>query len=277
MRAKPFLKWCGGKAHLAPLIASLMPKKINTYYEPCLGGGAVFFELAAQKRFKSAVLSDSNPRLIASYSEIRDAINSVCDEISDLAGPVDSHRYEETRELFNDPDRGCLLAPLLIFLNKTCFNGLYRENSKGDFNSPKGDASKFVPDLANIRAVSAALQGVELFHKSLLQAARSASKGDAVYIDPPYFPTSDTANFTAYDKAGFSHADQLETAAVFSRLARRGVTVIASNADTPAARALYEHIPGATILSVSRRGTINSDPEKRGRVWEILVVANRRR
>lgn len=270
---RPILKWAGGKAKSTELILSRMPRKIRTYYEPFFGGGAVFFALVRAGRIKSAVISDTNTELITTLQAVRDALGRVLSELERLAFlPVTEERYAHIRNW--SPSKHHEIAARMIFLNKTGFNGLYRVNQSGVFNAPWGKHEKFVPDVANIAAVSQALESVTIQSRRFDVAVEDAEKGDVVYFDPPYFPTSKTASFTAYTRRGFTHSDQLRLAATFAELARNRVTVLASNADVPAARGVYEAIHGVEIIQASVPRAINCKGGCRGRVGELLIVAN---
>lgn len=268
VRARPPVKWLGGKTSLLPEILPRLPQKINTYYEPFLGGGAVFFALAAEGRFKHAMLGDSNEELILACS----ALSGNPDKV---IAALRKHVYEEehyyaVRAL--DPKK---LAPharaaRFIYLNKTGFNGLYRVNKKGQFNVPFGRyVNPMICDEENLRAVSNVLARVDrialLDFESLVAGAR---RGDAVYCDPPYVPVSDTANFTAYTAGGFGSEEQTRLRDVATRLADRGVHVLLSNSDTPFVRKLYK---GWKMEKVRVKRAINSKGDKRGDVGELLI------
>jgi DNA adenine methylase len=271
---KPFLKWAGGKGQVLPAIEAVLPFRIKGYYEPFLGGGAVFWALASSRRFESARLNDWNQELVNTYEAVRD-------EPEALLQTLDGHKKKawNTREYFNeiraqDPWK---LSPIdraarMIYLNKTCFNGLYRVNKKhGEFNTPFGDyRNPALADSSNIRACSQALQrNVTLTQGDFQTVFQDASPGDLVYFDPPYVPLSTTANFASYTSAGFGMADQSRLASCLKELADRDVSFILSNHDTEATRKLYE---GFEIVSVQVKRNINSKADKRGHVGELLVV-----
>lgn len=268
MIAAPPWKWLGGKRKLLFRILPILPKRIATYYEPFVGGGAVFFALAEQKRFERAVLIDTNRELIRSFVAIRDNVDGVI-------GALKTHVYDESeyyafRAL--DPDKledeAC--ASRFIYLNKTGFNGLYRVNKSGKFNVPFGRyENPTICDEDNLRAASAVLQGVEIRCGDFSEALAQMKKGDATYGDPPYVPASVTSNFTAYSAGGFGSVEQarLETCA---RKAKG--FVLLSNSDTPFSRALYKDW---SIEEVSASRSINSKGEKRGKVGELLITRKR--
>lgn len=273
---RPVLKWAGGKSSSTQTILSRMPKRIGTYYEPFFGGGAVFFALCRAGRIKRAVLTDTNRELITTMKVVRDHVSDLLVALQGYADqPVTEDRYLHIRE--TTPITDVSTAARMIFLNKTCYNGLYRVNKSGKFNSPWGAHERFVVDVANLCAASEALQCADIKCQPFYVAADDAQKHDVVYLDPPYFPSSDTADFAAYTSKGFTLADQMRTAATFVDLASQKVTVLASNADVPQARGLYGAIPNIEVVELSCARAVNSDGTKRGRVGELLFVANGRR
>lgn len=264
--ARPILKWAGGKTQLLPEILQRLPSVIDTYYEPFVGGAAVFFALAAEGRFKRAVLSDKNPELVGLYRCIQRDVEGV---IRALA----SYRYDE-REYYRVRDSKLPRSPTaraarLIFLNKTGYNGLYRVNRAGQFNVPFGRyKNPTICDAVNLRAAARALRSAELEVGDFASLSRHARKGDAVYFDPPYVPLSKTANFTAYDRHAFELTDHERLAAAFADLSERGIAALLSNSDTRVTRVLFApfHIDTVTVARA-----INSNAKKRGPVAEILV------
>ena len=265
-RAKPFLKWVGGKTQLLPHIFDLFPKSFNRYHEPFVGGGAVFFSLEPNK----AILSDVNPDLIGAYQMIRDDVDSVIAELK-------QHRAEEAyyysvRETDVAELSAAEAAARIIYLNKTCFNGLYRVNRRGKFNVPFGKyANPTICNEANLRAVSEALQGVDIRLQSVFELDSRVRKNDLVYFDPPYVPLSPTASFTSYTKQGFGEHQQRELAALFGKLVDKGAHCFLSNSDTPLVRELYKDF---RIKKVYARRAINSRADRRGPVGEVIVCSN---
>lgn len=265
--ASPFLKWAGGKSRLLEQYAHLFPEDYGAYHEPFLGGGAVFFHL----RPEQAALSDLNPRLIETWRVIRDQPQALMDRLEAHRMRHTAAYYYQARQRFNLPrgvdavDR----AALFIYLNKTCFNGLYRENRRGEFNVPVGRyVNPGVYDPMNIVAVSRSLQGVDLFHQGFDGVLERAESGDLVYFDPPYVPLSATSSFTNYLQSGFDMSLQIRLAQVFAELARRGCAVMLSNSDTPAVRELYA---GWRIDRVMAPRSISMRASARGPVGEVLV------
>lgn len=274
--ARPILKWAGGKTQLLPEILKRLPDKIATYHEPFVGGGAVFFALAAEGRFERAVLSDTNSTLINMYEQLRDHPNELIKGLKRLAKTHSEEQFYGVRQTYNR--LGCCLnfmqSVYLIYLNKTGFNGLYRVNKSGNFNVPFGDyKNPNICDEDNLRAASQALQGVKLKVQDFSKACSSISQSvqDAVYFDPPYLPISKTSNFTAYS-GNFNIEHHCRLAKEFSELARAGVPVLLSNSDTPTIRELYAKWK---IETVSARRSINSKGAKRGAVSELLVTGKR--
>ena len=269
--ARPVLKWAGGKAQLVDHILPLLPREIRTYHEPFCGGGAVFFALAAQGRFKRAVLSDSNPELIDVYRAIRENVDAVIGCLRDLELHHSEQKYYAVRE--SNPRRLDRRAARTIYLNKTGYNGLYRVNRSGAFNVPFGRYTRpKICDEPNLRRVSEVLRSVELRVGDFEARCKSVRQGDAVYFDPPYLPLSRTASFVSYDRHPFGWPEHQRLARVFERLANREICVVLSNSDTPGARELYEqwHIAPAWVAR-----PINSRASARGPVRELLVVGNR--
>jgi DNA adenine methylase len=260
---KPFIKWVGGKRKLVPEIVARMPKSFGAYHEPFMGGAALFWHL----RPTIAHLSDANKRLVRTYRGVRDSVGSVIDLLDGY--PNTSEFFYAHRAIDVDALSDVGAAAWFIYLNKTCFNGLYRVNKKGGFNSPFGSyANPTICDSYNLAACSAALKGVEIHHGSYLDVETRAEGGDFVYLDPPYVPVSDSANFTSYTADGFGHADQVALSDLARRLRARGVHVILSNADVPIVRELYAGFKVDTIMAAR---AINSNGAKRGKIAEVLI------
>ncbi len=268
MIAKPFLKWAGGKTALLPEILPRLPKKIKYYYEPFVGGGAVFFALAAEKRFKRAALGDINEELVETYISVSREVDKVIEHLK-----IEASKHSEKNFYKVRAREGIFVASRMIYLNRTCFNGLYRVNRKGQFNVPFGDyKNPTICDEENLRACSLALQDVEEFFPKDFQFVEEARRGDTVYFDPPYAPVSDTANFTAFAKGGFGEEEQERLRDCFARLDGRGVHVLLSNSDTPFVRKLYK---GFKLDKVEAPRRINSKGGKRGNVGELLISGRR--
>jgi DNA adenine methylase len=263
---RPVLKWAGGKSQLAERILQLLPAKIETYYEPFFGGGAVFFALAREHRFKRAILSDVNRELVNVYRSLRDDVDSVIGRLRRMK--FSEEEFYRVRE--RNPTSAVSKAARTIYLNKTGYNGLYRVNSSGAFNVPFGRyANPTICDEPNLRAVAAVLSDVELVVEEFEPCCKRARPGDAVYLDPPYLPLSPTASFTSYVRHPFGLAEHERLAQVFDELTQRNVRAVLSNSCTPDSKRLYRayHIEFPMVARA-----INSDSKKRGKIKEILVT-----
>lgn len=266
----PVVKWVGGKRQLLDEITPLLPKQISTYCEPFLGGGAVLFA----RQPKNAIVNDLNGDLMLVYEVIRDNVESLI---------VSLRKHENTAEYFyqlRDLDRDkesyrnlskVEKASRIIYLNKTCYNGLFRVNAAGEFNSPFGNYRN--PNIVNepvLRAVSKYLlsTNIQLLSEDFAVTLQRIPKGGVAYLDPPYDPVSDTASFTGYNKGGFNRDEQIRLKECCDELTRRGIKFLLSNSDTAFIRKLYEEY---TIKTVYAKRAINSDANKRGAVQEVLI------
>lgn len=269
--ARPFLKWAGGKTKLLGEILSRLPRHIETYYEPFLGGGAVFFALAAEGRIERAVLSDANDDLIAAYTGLKENVDGVIAELKHL--PYDEEEFYRVRAA--RPKSLVKRAARIIYLNKTGYNGLYRVNRSGQFNVPFGRHLRpNICDEPNLREVARVLQSAELRISDFEAVCAQAQPGDAVYLDPPYVPVSRTANFSDYDHHPFREPEHERLALALRDLAKRRVSAVLSNSDTEQTRRLYQ---GLCVETVMAARAINSNPQRRGPVSELIVSARRRR
>jgi len=261
-RPEPFLKWPGGKRWLWGTLQPLLPARFSRYFEPFLGGGAIFFAL----RPKRAILSDINPDLINAYTQIRDNVDGVIMGLSRLA--IDRRTYHRIRAKVpaDDTDK----AIRLIYLSKTAFNGMYRVNRQGMFNVPfAGQQHRKLFDAATIKAASRCLQGSQLCVRSFADSLASAKNGDLVYCDPPYTVLHDNNGFLRYNENLFSWADQKRLAEMAEAAADRGACVVVSNARTGHVRALYR---GFQALTVSRTSCVSAHTDSRRKVSEFLFV-----
>jgi DNA adenine methylase len=270
---RPFLKWAGGKTQLLPELERRVPACFGDYHEPFVGSGALFFRLRALGRIRRARLSDLNEDLIECYVIVRDQVEELIAALTRLRKRTDRAGFYEIRE-----QRPAELSPVeraarLIYLNKTCYNGLYRVNRAGKFNVPFGRyKNPNVCDAANLRACSAALKDVEIERSPFQAVLRHAKAGDFVYFDPPYVPVSQTAHFTAYYRDGFDEGRQRALAEAARALSERGCRVLLSNSDTPLVHRLYR---GFSVERVGARRAINSVPGGRGEVAEVVVAGGR--
>ena len=268
---KPFLKWAGGKRSLLPEILDRIPERdFDLYVEPFLGGGALFLELYRQGRIAKAILNDRNPELINTWKMVRDEPSAVIGTFRQWQ-PTEENFYA-VRALDEKTLSTVERAARVIWLNRHCFNGLYRLNRAGRFNVPFG-RYKRVPtiDEANLYAVSEALQCATLYQLDFSGVLAMAGEGSLVYCDPPYWPVSTTASFTAYDGQTFRTEDQHRLANAFGQLSDRGASGILSNSWTNETVALYES-HGLNVDQVFCRRSINRDASKRGPVPEVMVT-----
>jgi DNA adenine methylase len=267
--AAPIIKWVGGKTKLLPELLARMPPDYDGYFEPFAGGAALFFRTAPRR----AVLADSNADLIGLYTAIATDVDTVIRRLELHRAAHDQRHYYETRARWNDHAASWAAADraaAFIYLNKTCFNGLWRVNRAGDFNVPIGrytDPPICVPE--TLRAAHAVLVRARLRCADYRRVVEEAARGDFLYFDPPYDPVAPTANFTSYTAGAFGPDDQRELAETARALVARGCRVMLSNSDTPFVRSLYR---GFRIDRVKCARAINSNAARRGAVDEVIVV-----
>lgn len=268
--SKPFFKWVGGKTQLLPDLTRLIPVTPGTYYEPFIGGGSSFFYFHSLKRFKRAILNDVNPELINCYTMVRDRLPELIDGLTIVAANPEWNTLPYFLSMRGSaPSDQIGRAVRFLYLLKTCFNGLWRVNQAGKFNTPFGYyKNPTLCDPERLRACSEALQTAELRLGDFSSAIKDAEPGDLVYFDPPYVPVSKTSNFTAY-AGGFGPEQQEALAKAFRDLVDRGVVCVESNSDAPTVRELYQ---GFQFNVVQARRNINSDGEKRGKINELVIV-----
>ena len=292
--ALPFLKWAGGKRQLLNQFEELYPQKLKdgniaTYIEPFVGGGAVFFDLQKKYKFQKVLLNDINEDLILAYKVIQSNCSELLISLKRLEErfinlqsiELQSIMFYEIRNIFNKEKKSMDYSILdsawishasnLIFLNKTCFNGLYRLNKSGDFNVPFGKYKN--PNIINepvIRAVSHYLNtnNIEIFNKDYLEILANTKKNSFVYLDPPYHPISESSNFTGYIKGGFSMEDQIRLREACDLLNSKGIKFLLSNS---ASDFILEQYKNYDIHIVKARRAINSIAIKRGDVEEVLI------
>lgn len=265
----PIVKWVGGKTRLLDELVSRAPARFRRYYEPFCGGGAMFFHLAPSR----ASLTDSNRDLIEMYRCVAEDVDAVIRKLARHRRQHDADHYYRVRTRWNErcrrQDRAARAAAF-IYLNKTCYNGLWRVNRRGLFNVPVGRyESPQIYDPASLRAAAEALQRADLGHGDYAQGVENAGSGDFVYFDPPYHPVSDTARFTSYTAADFGPDDQRRLSELARELDGRGCAVMLSNSDTPFIRELYR---GFRIEQVMCTRAINSKASKRGAVAELIIT-----
>jgi len=274
---KPFLKWVGGKGQLLDQLLpyfSIARQDEGAYFEPFFGGGAAFFALSPV----TGQINDVNKALMGAYTNVRDVVDDVVDllrvlEAEYLALGADARQeyfYDRRKEYNSEQHDTVRKTALLIFLNKTCFNGLYRENRKGEFNVPHGRyANPTICDETTLRVTSKALKHVKISSGSFADAVKDAKAGDFVYFDPPYHPLNPTSSFTSYSVDDFSEDDQRHLKEVVDNLTKRGVKVALSNSDSQFINELYKDY---RIEKVLAGRSINSIASKRGKITEVLVL-----
>ena len=288
--AKPFLKWAGGKGQLLKEISKYYPfteDTITKYAEPLVGGGAVLFDILNKHDLEDVYISDSNFELINAYTVVRDNVDELVKLLDTMQTefiPLDDEGRKEyyyaKRERFNllklKKDASIELAALMIFLNKTCFNGLYRVNKKGQFNVPMGSyKNPLICDERNLKEVSKKLQRVTIVCGDYTEAKDFIDEHTFVYIDPPYRPLNDTAGFTAYTETAFGDAQQIELANFINEIDKKGAKIVLSNSDPKNEKEddtffddLYSDY---TIARVNAVRMINSDSKNRGKIKELLI------
>lgn len=267
---RPFLKWAGGKTQLLPQISRFYPPKgsVKRYIEPFLGSGAVFFHFKTMVQPRQVVLWDNNRELIETFQAVRDDVGQVIKLLR-------KHQKAHSKEFFlalreKSPLSLVAKAARLIYLNKTCFNGLYRVNSRGIFNVPYGKHTN--PGIFNevwLRQASDQLAGARIETEDFRFLELEAKKGDFIYFDPPYHPRSKTSYFTAYTRDLFGEEHQRKLADLYRTLDKKGCLLMLSNSDTPLIRELYKDFD---IREVSARRNINSRADRRGLICELVVL-----
>jgi DNA adenine methylase len=267
-RAKPFIKWVGGKTQLLPELTARIPSNIETYFEPFLGGGALFFHLSPT----NSILLDINPELTNSY-------NTIASQVHELIEDLKQHIY--TKEYYyqiRNIDRtkeyeswsAVQKASRLIYLNRTCFNGLYRVNKNGQFNTPMGRyKNPKIVDEYNLKACSQTLQKAQILTGSFLEIEDKITKNDFVYFDPPYAPLNATSSFTTYTQEGFDAAMQSNLLKLCDRLNARGIRFMVSNSNAPLILDLYQNYK---IEFVCANRAINSKGDRRGKIPEVIIT-----
>lgn len=291
-KVKPFLKWAGGKGQLISEIEKYYPfdnKKIIRYVEPFVGGGAVFFDILNRYELEEVYISDTNQELINTYKVIKNNADDLIESLYLLQNnyiPLDNENrkkyYIKKREIFNNlkiniDDANIEKASLMIFLNKTCFNGLYRVNKKGFFNVPMGKyKNPLICDESNLRNISDKLQNTIIVCDDYKKSAKFIDDNTFVYIDPPYRPITGTSNFTAYTKELFGDKEQIELAKFVREMNDKGAKILLSNSDPKNANKdddFFEKIySNLTIHRIKANRMINSKSESRGKINELLIT-----
>jgi DNA adenine methylase len=275
---QPFLKWAGGKRQLVSEITETIPKSFwiggARFYEPFLGGGALTLYLGNPNSTmyvpgKRLFLNDINPDLIITYTQVRDNVTQLVHRLEKLSQDLSKNAFLDLRKSI--PSHEVDIAARFIYLNKTCFNGLWRVNSKGEFNVPWGKfKSPRIFNAENLHLVSKRLQSATITSLPYISALSNVRKGDLVYLDPPYIPLSTSSSFSKYAKDGFGLLDQFGLSGVISGLSDIGAFVILSNSDTPLTREVFGDRLKLKKVSVQR--TISAKTSSRNRITEILGV-----
>lgn len=276
MTPRPFVKWAGGKGQLLKQFEPYWPETFHGYVEPFVGGGAVFFHLYRQGRLRGpVVLNDASQELMLCYRTIRDDLEALLSELRrHEPHRLDADYYYAVRARDRQPDFAARpaveRAARAIFLNHTCYNGLYRVNQKGQFNVPFGRyKNPRVVDEENLRAVSEALQGVALHAGDFGRCLEWATAGTLIYLDPPYDPLSETSSFTSYTADDFGAREQRRLARIYRQLDAAGSHLMLSNSDTPFIRELYD---GYNIEVLEARRAINARANGRSAIPELLIL-----
>ena len=273
---KPFVKWVGGKRQLLQQFRDMdlyPPDKFDpitaTYFEPFIGGGAMFFDLLPKK----AVLSDMNPELVVTYNVIKNDVEALIVKLKEHQKKNNKEYYLKIRALDVKKLSDVNIAARFIYLNRTCFNGLYRVNSSGGFNVPFGDQKNpLICDEVNLKKAHKAMKLTKILHQDYKKVLDKAKKGDFIYFDPPYYPVNKTS-FISYTKDGFLEKQQEELKDTFLKLHKRGCYVMLSNSDTPFINDLYSGLDKKIkIHNVFAGRSINSNGAKRGKINEVVVI-----
>lgn len=279
-KAKPFVKWIGGKRQLLKQFKDLelYPPEYfdltkNIYYEPFVGGGAVFLDLLPQK----AVLSDMNNELVITYNVIKNNLDELIKKLKIHQNKNNKTYFLKIRAQSLNRLSDISIAARFIYLNRTCFNGLYRVNLSGGFNTPFGKyKNPLIVDEDNLRKISRVLQDVDIVNQDYKKTVENAKKGDFVYFDPPYAPLSPTSSFTSYTKDGFGEQQQIELRDTFYKLHKKGCFVMLSNSNSEFVNKIYGELKKKDkeikITKLGANRMINSKANKRGKIKEILVI-----
>ena len=271
---KPFVKWAGGKRQLLPIIEQNLPEKFDTYFEPFLGGGALLFHLLTRKEGITYSVSDLNSDLVLAYTTIRDRIDNLIQSLKNHEKNYQKNSKEYYYNIRDSTPRSEIeKTSRLLFLNRTCFNGLYRVNSSGKFNVPLGRyTNPNIVNEENLRSVSSILQSnkVSIKCRDFESILNDAKKGDLVYFDPPYQPVSDTANFTSYTNRDFTFDDLSRLSELCHKLDEKGCKVLLSNSDSKVVSKMFSQKTWK-ISKINANRSINSNSKKRTGHFELLI------
>lgn len=275
---KPFIRWAGGKRRLLTNLHANLPKNLDIqnfrFYEPFVGGGALMLSLGDSNADfyipgNRLIIGDVNPDLVKTYKIIKNHPHELISELKKLQSHVTLQDYDQMRR--KHPKTDLQIATRFIYLNKTCFNGIWRVNSKGEFNVPWGKI-RFPKlfDETNIYAVSERLRGTKILSASFSKIVSTAKKGDLVYFDPPYLPTKKVETFSAYSKSGFGIEDHLELKETIRRLTKLGIFVLMSNSNSEVTREIYGDV--LTLKTVDIHRTISGQNHGRNKTKEIIGI-----
>ena len=282
----PFIKFPGGKRNIIESLREYFPKKYNTYYEPFVGGGAVFFDIKPKK----SVINDINKNIANSYKNIKSDVTKVITLLKKYSNEYKSlneakkvkyfyNQRDNFNRLIKKEDYGHRNTALLLFLNKTCFNGIYRENSKGEFNVPHGRyVNPKIIDEENLKETSKFLRTTKIESNDFEKIFKKGKKGDFFYIDPPYMPITQTAHFTMYDKSGFDKISQIRLRFAIEELDKKGCFILFNNSDHPFVRDLYTDnnklfsSKSFKINTVKANRAVNSKASGRGKINELIIT-----
>jgi DNA adenine methylase len=270
IKVPTLVKWAGGKKQLLPQFRKHFPNKFNRYFEPFVGGGAIAFYVLKYYNPREVYLSDSNEELINAYRVVKDNVDELIKILRQYKLKHSKDFYYDVRRIVPDALSNIERAARFIYLNKTCFNGLYRVNSRGQFNVPMGNYNN--PAIVNeddLREISRLLKRAKLDINDFEHIESEVKEGDFVYFDPPYYPISKSSNFTTYTKENFLERDQKRLAELFKRLDKKGVKVMLSNSSADFIKELYKgYIP--KIVMATRM--INCDAKGRGKINEVVIT-----
>lgn len=261
---QPFLKWAGGKTQLLPELLKRIPKEYGVYFEPFIGGGALYFAISPDQ----AVIADINEDLVNVYNVVRKNPNELINALSEFKN--NKEFYYEVREQEQEGLSDIARAARLVYLNRTCFNGLYRVNKSGKFNVPFANyANPNIVQSSKILAASDVLHNTDIHHAGFEKVLVKAKAGDFIYLDPPYYPKDVYSDFKRYNKEQFHKNDHERLAQLYNKLDERGCYIMLSNSDTPFTRELYKNWRVDTVYA---KRLINKDASKRGEITEIIVT-----
>ena len=267
---KPILQWMGGKGRILNELMGYSPENFNNYYEPFFGGGAFLIKLYSMNKIKNAIISDLNNDLYNLYNIVKTNPDGIINEIKNIKFNHTREDYYLARDLFNETNNQILKSALLLYLNRHCFNGLYRVNSQNKFNVSYGTCgSTTLPSASDIKNLSKVFQKCKILNNDFEEVVKSAIKGDFIYFDPPYMQITKTSNFTNYTSDGFNETDQKRLFNLFKEMDKKGVYLMESNSDSPFIEELYKEF---NIYKIDIKRNISVNESTRGTVKEIIIT-----